>query len=87
VLAKSSSFEVAETIIPPGLTTPLHSHSGPHLAVAITDADLTNRPQGKSPVEVHRKAGDIDWIPAGSRHTLTNSGKSEARIITIEFQH
>jgi mannose-6-phosphate isomerase-like protein (cupin superfamily) len=31
------------------------------------------------------KAGDIQWVPAGGTHSVTNVGKSQARWVTVEF--
>lgn len=87
VLAKSQNFEIGETIIPAGLSTPLHSHRGSHLAIPVTDLDLESQSPGKPAVPVRGKAGDFEWIKAGSTHILKNSGSSDARIITIEFKN
>jgi oxalate decarboxylase/phosphoglucose isomerase-like protein (cupin superfamily) len=32
------------------------------------------------------KAGDVKWLPGGFTHTLTNTGKSPARMVTVEFK-
>jgi oxalate decarboxylase/phosphoglucose isomerase-like protein (cupin superfamily) len=31
------------------------------------------------------KAGDVKWVPGGFTHTLTNTGTSVARLVTVEF--
>jgi len=31
------------------------------------------------------KSGEIKWLPGGYTHTLTNAGKSPARLVTVEF--
>ncbi len=70
----------------PGGALPLHTHTGPHLVVAITDLEVRSDAQGKPAAEIRKKAGDFDWAPAGVTHTLTNVGKSGARFVSIEFK-
>ncbi len=70
----------------PGGTLPLHTHSGPHLVVAITDLDIRSEAQGKPAVVIRKQAGEFDWMPAGVTHALTNSGKSGIRFVSVEFK-
>ncbi len=58
---------------------PLHTHSGPHLAVAVTDLEVTLETKGKPARVLRKKAGEYDWIPGGVTHTVTNTGKSGIR--------
>ncbi|MGH9649121.1 MAG: hypothetical protein ACRD3I_01495, partial [Terriglobales bacterium] len=70
----------------PGGAMPLHTHTGPHLAVAITDLDVRLEEKGKPPVVIRKKAGEFDWVPGGVTHTVTNAGKSGIRFVSIEFK-
>lgn len=70
----------------PGVTVPSHHHDGPHLVVAVSDLELRNDVEGKGPTPATLKAGDVRWVPGGFTHTLTNTGKSPARLVTVEFK-
>jgi quercetin dioxygenase-like cupin family protein len=72
--------------LPPGGELPLHTHSGPHLAVAVTDLEVTLETKGKPARVVRKKAGEYDWIPGGITHTVKNTGKAGIRFVTIEFR-
>jgi oxalate decarboxylase/phosphoglucose isomerase-like protein (cupin superfamily) len=85
-IMRANSFRAAETVIPAGLTTRKHSHAGPHLAIALTDLHLRNNLEGKRPVNVNVSAGDINWIPGGFTHAVTNVGTKPARFVNVEFK-
>jgi quercetin dioxygenase-like cupin family protein len=72
--------------LPPGGDLPLHTHTGPHLAVAVTDLEVTLETKGKPARVVRKKAGEYDWISGGVTHTVKNTGKSAIRFVTIEFR-
>jgi quercetin dioxygenase-like cupin family protein len=76
---------VSEIELQPGATLPSHHHSGPHLVVAVTDLDVRSDIEGKGPLPGHLKSGDIKWLPGNYTHTLTNTGKQEAKFVTLEF--
>jgi oxalate decarboxylase/phosphoglucose isomerase-like protein (cupin superfamily) len=42
--------------------------------------------EGRGPIAGTFKAGDVKWLPGGFTHTLTNAGKSPARMVTVEFK-
>jgi quercetin dioxygenase-like cupin family protein len=69
----------------PGGILPKHHHAGPHVVVAITDLDLRSDVEGKGPASVQLKAGEAAWVQGGATHTVTNVGKQNARLITLEF--
>lgn len=77
---------VSEIDLQPGATVPSHHHTGPHLIVAVTDLDVRSDVEGQGPMPGHIKSGDIKWLPGGYTHTLTNTGKQEAKFVTLEFQ-
>lgn len=77
---------VSEVVLQPGATVPSHHHDGPHLVVAVSDLELRSDVEGRGPVNTSIKAGDVHWIPGGFTHTLTNTGKSPARLVTVEFK-
>lgn len=70
----------------PGGVVPKHHHAGPHLIVAVTDLFLRGDIEGKAPAQVQLQAGEVAWEKGSLTHTLTNIGKQNARLITLEFQ-
>jgi len=86
VLFVHDGARVSEVELQPGTTVPSHHHDGPHLVVAVSDLDLRSDIEGRGPVPATLKAGDVKWVPGGFTHTLTNTGKSPARLVTVEFK-
>jgi quercetin dioxygenase-like cupin family protein len=86
VLFVHDGARVSEVKLEPGATVPSHRHDGPHLLVAVSDLELRSDVEGRGPIAGTFKAGDIKWLPGGFTHTLTNAGKSPARMVTVEFK-
>ena len=86
VLFVHDGARVSEVELQPGATVPSHHHDGPHLVVAVSDLELRSDVEGRGPVSTQLKAGDVKWQPGGYTHTLTNTGKSPARLVTVEFK-
>jgi quercetin dioxygenase-like cupin family protein len=76
---------VSEVNLEAGAVVPSHHHDGPHLAVALTDCELRSDVEGRGPMLATFKSGDIKWLPGDLTHTLTNVGKTPARLVTVEF--
>jgi quercetin dioxygenase-like cupin family protein len=85
IMFVQDGVRVAETELQPGATIPSHHHTGPHLVVAVTDLDLRSDIEGQAPRPIQIKSGDVKWVPGGYTHTVTNTGKQEAKFITLEF--
>lgn len=85
ILFVKDGVRVSEVNLDAGAIVPSHHHDGPHLLVAVSDLDLRDDAAGKAPVSLKFKAGDIDWLPGGYTHTLTNAGHHAARFVTVEF--
>jgi quercetin dioxygenase-like cupin family protein len=85
VLFVKDGVRVSEVNLEPGAVVPSHHHDAPHLLVALTDLDLLSEVEGKPPMPGKFKTGEIKWVPGGYTHTLTNTGKSPARLVTLEF--
>jgi quercetin dioxygenase-like cupin family protein len=85
ILFVKDGARVSEVELQPAGVFPRHHHAGPHLLVAISDLDLRSDVVGKGPSPVQLKSGDVKWIPGGYTHTLTNVGKSGAKLVTVEF--
>ena len=85
VLFVKDGVRVSEVDLEPGAVVPSHHHDGPHLVVAVSDLDLQSNIEGQAPASAKIRAGDIKWLTGGYTHTVTNVGKSPARIVTVEF--
>ena len=85
IMFVQDGVRVSEIDLQPGATMPSHHHSGPHLMVAVTDLDVRSDVEGQGPMPGHFKSGDVKWLPGGYTHTLTNTGKQEAKFVTLEF--
>ena len=85
ILFVKDGVRVSEINLEPGATVPSHRHDGPHLVVAVSDLDLRSDVEGSGPMPGKFKAGDVKWLPGGYTHTVTNVGKSPARLVTVEF--
>jgi quercetin dioxygenase-like cupin family protein len=85
IMFVQDGVRVSETDLNPGADIPSHHHSGPHLVVAITDLDLRSDVEGQKPTTLHLKSGEVKWVPGNLTHTVTNVGKQEAKLITLEF--
>lgn len=85
VLFVKDGARVSDIELQPAGVLPKHTHLGPHLVIAVTDLDLRNAPVGKKAENIELKAGDVQWVPAGSTHTVTNVGPGKARWIAVEF--
>jgi len=85
VIFVKDGVRVSEFELQPGGTIPSHRHNGPHLLVAVTDLELRSDVEGQGPMPGKFKVGDVKWLPGGYTHTLTNTGKSTAKFVTLEF--
>jgi quercetin dioxygenase-like cupin family protein len=76
---------VSEVNLEPGATVPSHHHDAAHLIVALTDLDLRSHIERKGAMSAQMKSGDVNWVPGGYTHPLTNVGKNPARFVAVEF--
>jgi quercetin dioxygenase-like cupin family protein len=85
-LFETPTVRVRQTEMEPQAALELHQHKYSHLVIATSDFDLSNEVEEKEPAEIHPKAGDVAWVPAGLRHALKNTGRGTARFLTVEFK-
>jgi quercetin dioxygenase-like cupin family protein len=85
ILFVKDAVRVSEYELQPAGMVPTHHHAGPHLVVALTDYEIRSDQAGKPPVTAAMKAGESKWVPGGVSHTLTNSGHTLAKFVTVEF--
>jgi quercetin dioxygenase-like cupin family protein len=86
VLFVRDGARVSSVELEPGATVPSHHHDGPHLLVTVSDLELRSDVQGQGTMTGTFKSGDVKWLPGGYTHTLTNTGKGRARLVTVEFK-
>jgi len=71
--------------LPPSAQIEKHSHTMPHLVVAVSDLDLTTQADSGS-TNFKRAPGGFAWVPAGVTHTLINNSSKPAQFVTLEFK-
>jgi quercetin dioxygenase-like cupin family protein len=77
---------VEDVTMAPGAVTTKHSHATDHMLVAVSDYELTDQVEGKGAVVRTRKSGEVEYIPAGITHRLTNTGQAPARFTVIVWR-
>lgn len=82
----TDKFCVEDVTMDPGAISTKHSHSSDHMLVAITDYTLSDVIVGKGKKLRTKKAGEVEYIPMGITHQLTNTGSAKARFIVIAFK-
>src|SRR5712671_5892489 len=84
-LFTSDQWSVTKVTLPPGAKYAQHTHLANFLTVPLTDADITMKNQDQPETTVHSKAGEQTWNNPVV-HTVTNSGKSTAQSVVLEFR-
>jgi len=74
---------VEEVKMAPGAVTVQHSHTTDHMLVAVSDYELTDQVEGKGTIVRRHKSGEVEYIPAGISHRLTNTGQAPAYFTVI----
>lgn len=86
ILFVRDGARVAMNELQPRATVPSHHHDGPHLLVAVSNLDVRSDVDGMGPMPGKFKSGAVKWLPGGYTHTLTNTGTTVARFVTVEFK-
>ncbi|HEX4603026.1 MAG TPA: hypothetical protein VH724_03460 [Candidatus Angelobacter sp.] len=81
----SDQWSVTLATLPPGSKYAQHTHAGNFLNVPLADADVTMQIQGQPETVVHTKTGEVTWNNPVV-HTVANTGKTTARVVTLEFR-
>lgn len=82
----TDKFCVEEVTMDPTAVTSRHSHVADHMLVAITDYRLSDDIAGKGKKLRVKKAGEVEYVPSGIAHQLTNAGPNRARFVVIAFR-
>jgi hypothetical protein len=79
---ENESVVVVRIRMAPGEKTPMHDITSARLVVWLTDAYLRDtHPDGRTD-ELHRRAGDIDWVPV-QRHAGENLAQEPLEFLAI----
>jgi quercetin dioxygenase-like cupin family protein len=85
ILFVKDAIRASELELQPGAAVPAYDHKGPHLLIAVSDLNLHTAIKGQAPGPFRLKSGEVRWLPAGSAHTLANTGDKPAKFVTLEF--
>ena len=80
----SDQWHVSLVTLPPSTRMEKHTHTMPHLVIAVSDLDLTSQAEAASS-NLKREPGGLAWVPSGVTHTLANNSQRPARFVTLEF--
>lgn len=80
----SDQWVMAFVTMPPGSALDKHTHTTPHLVVAVSDVDL-RVDTGAAPTQSKLAVGGVAWVPAGVTHSAGNNTPSTQRFVTLEF--
>jgi quercetin dioxygenase-like cupin family protein len=86
VAGENPSARVYNWILPPGVTSPMHSHVRPYVIISITEINLSmTSPDGQS--ATHGVGpGDFRFVDAKITHNLGNAGTTPGQIIEVELK-
>jgi quercetin dioxygenase-like cupin family protein len=81
VAQKSGARNFAMRLIevPPGASTPRHSHAAEHETYLVEGEALLRTDQGDVPLRV----GSFSYVPPNERHQFVNSGRGVLRLICV----
>ena len=71
--------------LPPGAKYPQHTHLANFLVVPLSDSDASIKNQDQPETPAHFKTGEVTWNNPVV-HTVTNTGKTTARTVVLEFR-
>jgi len=84
-LISSDQWTASLVTMPPASRLEKHTHSMPHLVVAVSDLNLTQQASSATS-EIKSATGDLKWVPSGVTHTVTNSAAKPAQYVALEFK-
>jgi len=82
----TETFCVEDVTFGPDAISTKHAHMTNHMLIAITDYEFRDEVEGKGSVTRTRKSGEVEYIPAGITHQLTNTSKQPSRFIVVAFK-
>jgi quercetin dioxygenase-like cupin family protein len=84
---ENERVRVYRVTLEPGQSTPMHTHSLPGLAVAITAGEIEVTTDGKAtPDHLTLPVGDLRWRAGAVTHSIKNVGKTPFVAVDIELK-
>ena len=84
---ENERVRVFRVALDPGQSGPMHTHTVPILAIALTAAELEVTTEGKAqPERVKRPEGNVVWRSEPVTHAIKNVGKTRYEGVDIEFK-
>jgi hypothetical protein len=84
VIFENQFVRVLDVRLPPGVVEPWHRHAR-RITVDLSDFETRSTDRGGQPKDNARKAGGVRWSEEVI-HTVTNTGKTEGRAVSIELK-
>src|SRR4029077_755690 len=81
----SDQWQMSLVTMPPSSRLEKHTHTIPHLVVAVSDLDLTSQSESASS-NIQKEPGGLAWVSGGVTHSLKNNGAKPAQFVTLEFK-
>jgi quercetin dioxygenase-like cupin family protein len=84
---ENERVRVFRVTLEPGQSGPMHTHTVPILAIAITSAELEVTTAGRAqPERVKRPEGNVLWRSEPVTHSIKNVGTTRYEGVDIEFK-
>jgi quercetin dioxygenase-like cupin family protein len=81
----ADQWTISSVGMPPNAALEKHTHTMPHLVIAVSDLDLTSQTESAGS-NVKKGPGGLAWVPSGVTHTLVNNSSKAAQFVTLEFK-
>ena len=86
VVLENDKIRVERLILEPGKTVPVHKHTQPGLAVAVSAGKVVFESAGQKPQTVDFKPGGYRWRDGAATHSVKNVGKTRFEVVDIEWK-
>jgi quercetin dioxygenase-like cupin family protein len=78
----NNKVRVTECTFEAGASVPTHTHKLPHLVVAVSETHI----RSDSGAQIDLEPGKTKWVPAGTTHSIKNTGSQAAHFVILEFK-
>lgn len=82
---ENEHVRVFKVEVAPGDSTAMHRHRHDYVYVILGSADVSNDVEGKPPVELKLKDGEVGFLPGNFAHIARNLAAAPFRNVTIEL--